>query len=302
MKVVVTGANSAVGRAILKCGPELAGAPNSFVAAVRSQRAAEQIRSQATNANDIVRISYNDPAGLDVALQGAAAVIHLPGILVERADSTYEEANVASTRSVTEAAKRSSVQKFVLVSATGADETSSNRYYRTKGQAEALVRTSGLAYTVLRAPLLLGAGTAGTAALKRNLSSSKAKLIGGGRNLQQPLYVDDLARAAVLAATQTGVANNLTLDLVGPVSLPERELVERAARSMGRQVRIGSIPKNLLSLLLAIRQCIGKPGFSRDALDVITADTRMDPQPAANKIGIQLTGIDEMIRASLSEG
>ena len=303
MKVVVTGANSAVGRAILRCGPRVVDPANSFVAAVRSDRAAEQIRSQVTNANNIVHISYNDPGSLDAALQGAGAVIHLPGSLVERRDSTYENANVASTRSVTDAAKRCLVQKFVLVSATGADETSSNRYYRTKGQAEALVRASSLPYTVLRAPLLLGPGTAGGAALKRNLSLPKAKLIGGGRHLQQPLYVDDLARAAVLAATQPTAARDLTLDLVGPISLPERELVERAARLTGRQVRIGSIPKSLLSFVLALRQGLGgQPGFSRDALEVITADTCLDPQPAASKIGIQLTGIDEMIQSSLSEG
>src|SRR5690349_12267477 len=303
MKIVVTGANSAVGQAILRCGPGIVGAAStSFVAAVRSERAAEQIRSQLSHANNIVQISYNDPGSLNAALQGAVAVIHLPGILVERPDSTYEEANVASTRSVTDAAKRSAVQKFVLVSATGADETSSNRYYRTKAQAEALVRASGLPYTVLRAPLLLGPGTAGAAALRRNLSLPRAKLIGGGRNLQQPLYVDDLARAAVLAATQPTVAKNLTLDLVGPISLPERELVERAARLTGRHIRIGSIPKSLLSFVLAIRQRIGRPGFSRDALEVITTDTCMDPQPAASKIGIQLTGIDEMIQSSLSEG
>ena len=123
-------------------------------------------------------------------------------------------------------------------------------------------------------------------------------LINGGRNLQQPLYVDDLARAA-MAATQPSVASNLTLNLVGPVSLPERELVERAARSLGRQVRIGSIPKKLLSLALAIRQRIASLGFSRDVLEVITADTRLNPELAASELGIQLTGIDEMIKTSL---
>ena len=302
MKVVVTGANSAVGRAILRCGPNLAVTPTSFVAAVRSDRAAEQVRAQPPNADNIVRISYNDPGTLDAAFQGAAAVIHLPGILVERPDSTYEQANVASTSAACEAAKRSSVRKFVLISATAADENSSNRYYRTKGQAEALVRASGLPYTVLRAPLLLGPGTAGAAALKRNVSGEKARLIGGGRNLQQPLYVDDLARAAVLAATQPSVANNLTLDVVGPVSLPERELVERAARLLGRKVRISSIPKTLFSFVLAIRQRVAGPGFSPDALEVVTADTRIDPRPAACKLGIQLTSIDEMIRDSLGEG
>ncbi len=152
---------------------------------------------------------------------------------------------------------------------------------------------------MLRAPLLLGPGTEGAAALKRNASLRKPRLIGGGRHLQQPLYVDDLARGAVLAATQPSLASNRTLDLVGPVSLPERELVERAARLLGHEVRIGSIPKGLLSLVLAIRQRIGGPGFSPDVLEVITDDTRLDPQLAANELGIRLTGIDEMIREQL---
>jgi uncharacterized protein YbjT (DUF2867 family) len=272
-----------------------------FVAAVRSARAAEQIRSAAGEALGVVQISYDDPASLNAAFQEASAIIHLAGILVESPDSTYERANVESTRAVVDAAKRSGVQKIVLVSATGADETSGNRYYRTKGQAESLVRRSGLNFTVLRAPLLLGTGTAGGAALGRHVSHSRAKLIGGGRNFQQPLSVNDLARAAV-AATNLKVANNLVLDLVGPVSLPERELVERAAHLLGRQVRIGSIPKSWFSLVLAIRQRLGKPGFSRDALEVITSDTGLNPQPAASALGIELTGIDEMIKDSLGQG
>jgi uncharacterized protein YbjT (DUF2867 family) len=105
-----------------------------------------------------------------------------------------------------------------------------------------------------------------------------------------------------LTAAQPSIAENLTLELVGPVSLPERELVERAASLLGRQVRIGSIPKPLLSLTLAIRQLTGSKGFSRDALDVITTDTHLDPLPAATQLGIQLTGIDEMIKDSVGQG
>jgi NADH dehydrogenase len=248
MKVVITGANSAVGQAILRCAAAQEAPSTTFLAAVRSDRAAEQIRSGLGDAHRVVRISYDDPGSLEAAFRGASAVIHLAGILFETPASTYEQANVAPIRSVVEAAKRSAVTKLVLVSATGADETSSNRYYRTKGQAETLVRTSGLCYTVMRVPLLLGRGTAGAAALQRYVSGRRARLIGGGRNLQQPLYVDDLARAAVAVATQPSIANHLTLDLVGPISLPERELVERAARLVGREVRIGSIPKNSLFL------------------------------------------------------
>jgi len=298
MRIVITGANSASGQAILRCAPEAGVAPKALVAAVRSDRAADEIRPLLGEGSSLAKVSYDDPSSLDAALRGASAIIHLAGILVERPGSTYEQANVAPACRVVEAAKRATVEKFVLVSATWADEKSSNGYYRTKGQAEAVVRSSGLCYTILRAPLLLGPATEGAAALARNARGPKAKLIGGGRNFQQPLCVDDLARAA-LAATQPSVASNRTLDLVGPVSLPERELVERAARLLDRQVQISSIPKGLLSLMLTIRQRVSGPGFSPDAVEVITANTRLDSRPAASELGIHLTGIDEMIKKSL---
>jgi uncharacterized protein YbjT (DUF2867 family) len=300
MRIVITGANSATGQAILRCASENGSASNAVVAAVRSERAADQIRTLLGDKNGTVRISYDDPGSLDEAFQGTNAIIHLAGILVEKPSSTYETANLAPARSVVQAAKRCNVAKFVLVSAIRADEKSSNGYYRTKGQAEDLVRSSGLCYTILRAPLLLGPATEGAEALARNASGSKAMLIGGGRNFQQPLYVDDLARAAI-AATQSSVARNRTLELVGPVSLPERELVERAARLLGHQVRVSSIPKGLLSFALATLRRVSGPGFSPDAVEVITADTRLDSQPAACELGIQLTGIDEMIKKSLEQ-
>jgi NADH dehydrogenase len=298
MRIVITGANSASGQAILRCAAEVGVAPNALVAAVRSERAAEEIRPLLGEGSSLTRISYDDPSSLDAAFRGASAIIHLAGILVERPGSTYEQANVAPVRSVVAAAKRCGVDKFVLISATGADEKSSNGYYRSKGQAEALVRDSGLCYTILRAPLLLGPATEGAGALARNARGHRAMLIGGGRNFQQPLYVDDLARAAI-AASQSSIANNRTLDLVGPVSLPERELVERAAGLLGRRVRVNSIPKGPLSFLLAIRRRVFGPGLSPDVIEVITANTRLDSQPAASELGIQLTGIDEMIKRSL---
>jgi NADH dehydrogenase len=300
MRIVVTGANSASGRAILRCAPESGGALEALIAAVRSDSAANEIRTLLGERSSLAIVSYDDPGSLDAAFRGASAIIHLAGILVERPGSTYEQANVAPVRAAVASAKRCAVKKFVLVSATGADEKSSNRYYRTKGQAEAVVRESGLCYTILRAPLLLGRATEGGAALARNACGPKVKLIGGGRNLQQPLDVDDLARAA-LAAAQPSVANNRTLDLVGPVSLPERELVERAARMLGHEVRVSSIPKALLSFALAIRQRVAGPGFSPDAVEVITADTSVDSRPAAGELGIHLTGIDAMIEKSLKQ-
>jgi NADH dehydrogenase len=296
--VAVTGANGAVGQAILRAARR-AGAPLEIVALVRSERAAAALQPLLGPTGRVARVSYHDPASLDAALEAVPAVIHLAGVLVERADSTYEEAHLVTTRHVVEAAKRGAVDTLVLVSAIGAGAGATNRYWRTKFEAEALVRASGLPCTVLRVPLLLGRGTEGAAALGRRLSRGVAILIGGGRTLQQPLDVDDLARAA-LAAAGPGAATGRTLELVGPESLTEREILERAARLVGRRLRIWSVPRRLVRLALATRQRLAGPGFSTDALEVLTTDTRVDPGPAATALGLTLTGVDDMIRRSVA--
>lgn len=298
MKVAITGANSAVGKAVLQHVASGRGAPVDVVAAVRSDRAAGELRCFLGTTVHLATISYDDPTSLRAAFRDVSAVIHLAGVLVERADSTYETANVWTARRVAEAAKASGVEKLVLVSAVGASETSANRYWRSKGAAEGLVRGSGLSHAILRVPLLLGRGTQGAAVLQRRLSRRTVVLIGGGRTLQQPLAVDDLARA-VLAAADFDVAKDRTLDVVGPVSLPDREIVERAAHVLGREVRVRSLSKGLVWLALAIRQRIAGPGFSPDALEVIMTDLAIDPAPAARELGIVLTGIDEMIQQSV---
>ena len=294
--MAVTGANGAVGRAILRVA-SLRAAPVELVAAVRSERAAGELTPVAGSAR-VVRVSYDDAASLRAAVAGAAAVIHLAGVLVERPGTTYEDANVETTRRVADAAERGGVRKLVLVGAVGADDRSPNRYWRTKAAAEMVVRGSGIPYTVLRVPILLGAGTEAAAALRRRLGRDVVPLLGGGRTLQQPLAVDDLARGA-LAACEPGVAADRTLDVVGPAPVTDREIVERAARLSGRRVRIVPVPVGLVRLALAVGRRLGRHGLSPDALEVLTTDTRVDPAPAVHALGLALTTLDAMIRESL---
>ena len=291
-RIAITGANSAVGREMLRCAASEA---VDAVACVRSERAESQLPGEARL---VARIGYDDPGSLDRAFEGALAVVHLPGVLIESGGSSYEQANVETTRAVVAAAVRCAVRKLVLVSAIGADARSKNRYLRTKGEAEDRVCASGIAWTVLRAPLVLGPGTAGAAALRRNSRAAVATLVGGGRHRQQPLDVGDLARAALRAA-EPDRARDRTLEIAGPEGLSDRELVERAARVQGRSVRIRSAPLWVMRLLLRLRGLTSGPGLSVDALEVITADTEVDPKPAAEVFGLELTSLEPMLRRSL---
>jgi uncharacterized protein YbjT (DUF2867 family) len=291
----VTGANGAAGRAILRRAARDA-ASTDLVAIVRSERAAADLASLAARARIMV-VSYADPAALAAAFAGASAVIHLVGILVERPGATYENAHVDTTRAVGEAAKRAGVAKVVLVSAVGADARSPNRYWRTKAEAEALVRETS--HTILRVPMLLGPDTEAATALRKRLAARLVPLLDGGRTRHRPLAVDDLARAA-LSACDPGVARDRTLELVGPTLVSEREILLRAARQTGRRVRIIPVPSWTVRVALAMIRRAAGPGLSSDALEVLTTDTRADPARAIRDLAITLTALDDMIRASVS--
>jgi len=295
--IAITGANSAVGRALLRLAAELR---IPCVACVRSPRAASELPQAAES----IRVAYVDYTRSDTllgAFEGAHAVIHLPGVLIERPRSTYEDANVTPARALVGAARRAGARKLVLVSAIGADPDSTNRYYASKGRAEAYVRESGLEWTILRAPLVLGAGTEGEQALLSQLRKRHVRLLAGGRVRQQPLDADDLARGA-LKSTPIGVADQRALELVGPETLPYAQLVERAARIAGRTVRIGAmpIPLPVLRALLELRTRLLGPGFSPDALDVILDEHVVDPKPALEALGIELTPLDATLRSMLT--
>lgn len=299
-RVAVTGANGAIGRAVVGAAldTESAGAVE-VVAAVRSERALAQLPPIPEGRGRAARISYEAPGGLEEAFAGARAVIHLPGLLVERRDSSYEQANVETTARAVAAARACAVEKLVLVSACGAEGSSRNRFFRTKAEAEALVRESGLRYAILRAPLVLGRGTEGARALAREAGRRTVLLVGGGRTWHQPLDVEDLARGALHAALQPDVARDATLDVVGPERLRYRDLVARAARLCGREARLVGLPVAPLRWLLEVRRRLLGPGLDPDALDVLLSDTGADAAAAAGALAIQLTPLDVTLRRSL---
>jgi NADH dehydrogenase len=296
--VVITGANGAIGRAIVRRACLDPRAPR-VVAAVRSERAAAEVPPIPEERGEIRRIDYGEPATLRAALRGATALVHLPGVLVERPGSTYEIANVETTRVALEAACTCGVAKMVMVSVVGADPASHNRFFRSKGLADGLVCASGLAYTILRAPLVLGRGTEGSRALLRETSRRNVRLLSGGRTLHRPLDLEDLAEAVMRAALDVPLAQDCVLDLAGPEPLCYRELVERAAQTRGRSIRIRSVPAAPLRLLLAVRARLMGPGLSPDALGVLLTDSCADPERATAELGIELTPLDVTIQRCL---
>ncbi len=232
-------------------------------------------------------VDYGRPESLTVAFAGSDVVVHLAGILFESRTSDYRSGNVEVTGAVVEAARGAGARHVVFVSSLGADPRSPNGYFRSKGEAERLVADSGLDATIIRTPLLLGPGTAGGRSLLAAASGPSARVLGGGAHRLRPLDVDDLCRT-ILGCCEQPAAGVRTCDLVGPETLTHRELIERTADRLGREVAIRSTSVWLARLAAGLAGLVRTGGLTPAVIDVITSDETVE-RNADGELGITLT-------------
>ena len=288
-RIAVVGANSAVGAALLAQVAD--GDAFDAVAAVRRPEVVGGLPQSPRITPRVV--DYGRPDRLAEAFAGAGAVVHLAGILFESRTSDYRSGNVEVTRAVVEAARAADVGHVVFVSSLGADPRARNGYFRSKGEAERLVAESGLDAAIIRTPLLLGPGTAGGRSLLAAASGPSARVLGGGAHRLRPLDVDDLCRA-ILGCCEQPKAGVRTCDLVGPETLTHRELIERAAGCLGREVPVRSTPLWLVRLVARVAGLVRKGGLTPAVIDVITSDETVE-RNADGDLGIALTPLSDTL-------
>ena len=122
MKIAITGANSSVGLNLLK--HIVSSTDINVIAGVRSERAMKSLPSSPQVDPRI--ISYQDPAQLAAALEGADCIVHLAGILIEDKNTSYKSANVDATEAVVKAAQQLNTKHLVFISVVGASADSAN--------------------------------------------------------------------------------------------------------------------------------------------------------------------------------
>jgi len=283
VKISVTGANSGVGTILLRHLTSCSGI--EVIACVRSSRAAAAL--SASPQVSAHAIDYDNRAALAAALNGTSCVVHLAGVLFESATSTYQTANVDSTRAVVDACRMRGISRFVLVSALGADPESPNRYWNSKGRAERIVVESGLSAAIIRTPILFGPGMAGARAVVHAAAQRTATLLGGGRHVIRPLDVDDLS-VAVRRCCDASHVGAAIYELVGPEPTAYRDVIGRAAALMGHQVSFRSMPVWLAKLGAAVAGLKREGGMTPTVIDVITSDEAVN-ENADVELGVNLT-------------
>lgn len=153
-RVFIGGATGATGRATVRAGHD---AGWQMVPQVRPKSAGKWDREPKPALLDV-----GDEELLDAAMRGCDAVVCAIGTMRKRfaQGDTYERSDIDGARQLQAAAARCGVDRFLLVSAAGADWIP-GAYYDAKREAERLARLGPPSWTIVRPSSLERAGDGG---------------------------------------------------------------------------------------------------------------------------------------------
>ena len=164
------------------------------------------------------------------------------GILHESGSQRFEAVHHIGPARLARIAREAGVERFVHISAIGADPRSASAYARTKAAGEAAVRDAFPTATILRPSIVFGPEDQffnRFAAMA--MISPVLPLIGGGETRFQPVYVGDVAEAVVRCIDDPATAGR-TYELGGPKVYTLRGADRIAARGDPAQAAAGRPP------------------------------------------------------------
>jgi uncharacterized protein YbjT (DUF2867 family) len=226
---------------------------------------------------EIVDANVHDRAALAFHFAGCDVAVNLVGILNERGRSGagFQRAHAELAQNVVAAARSQRLARVLQMSALGADTAGPSHYLRSKGEAEAVIRTLSpeIDYSILRPSVIFGPGDS-----LLNRFADLLRLTGGFLPLARanarfaPIYVGDVAEA-VMRALHGGAASQQTLQLCGPQVMTLADIVRVTAEVMGRRARILPLPDAVARVQAFVMDFLpGKP-FSTDNYRSLSIDS-----------------------------
>ncbi|WP_066415790.1 complex I NDUFA9 subunit family protein [Halorubrum aethiopicum] len=201
------------------------------------------------------------------AVEGHDAVVNLvalsPLFEPKGGNVMHDRVHRAGTENLVRAAEEAGADRFLQMSALGADPDGDTAYIRAKGEAEEIVRESDLEWTVFRPSVVFGEGGEFVSFTKR-LKGMFAPgvplypLPGGGKTRFQPIHVEDLV-PMLAAALESDEHVGEVYEVGGPETLTLREVTDLVYEAERKGVTIVPLPMPVARLGLAVLGAV--PGF-----------------------------------------
>ena len=268
--VAVIGGAGFVGRNVVR---ELCKRGARVVVGCRDTESAKFLRSMGDIGQvNLIKVNIANYDQMSRALEGADHVVSLVGILNETRGNTFETAQANGPLIVGKIAREKGIKSLVHISAIGADIKSKSLYASSKGLGESHIRDEFEKTTILRPSIIFGPDDnffnrfANLAAFAPVLP-----LIGGGKTKFQPVYVQDVASAIMVAIEDSSKAGK-NFELGGPSIYSFRELLELLASHTLRKRKLISIPFSLARIQANVLELLPNPPLTRDQVELLKTD------------------------------
>lgn len=217
---------------------------------------------------------------LTEAMRECDAVVHLVGILTEHGNATFQRVHVQGTEQVLAAMRQAGVTRLLHMSALGAGPKQPTAYFRSKWQAEELVRAAGIAYTIFRPALIFGPGDGFLSVLIRQVRRLPiVPVVGTGTYPFAPISIHAVCAAYLHALAHPQATLAKTVELCGPEVYSYEEILRLiAAHYAITKLRV-HIPLWVMRLGIATAQALHLPTpITRDQLTMLLLGSVCDDQ------------------------
>ena len=279
-QVTVFGGSGFLGQAIVR-----ALAPQGYLVRVAARRI--ELAEKVKTAGDVgqitlMRANLRAPQSVAHAIAGSQAVINAAGIAFEHGRQRYKTVHAGGARTIAEAARAAGVERLIHVSGIGADSRSwKNRYVQSKVEAEDAIVAGFETATILRPSVVFGPDDVLFNRLARIAAMAPfMPVVGSGRAKVQPVFVGDVAAAAVAVLARPDTAKSV-FELGGPRVYTYRELAALTLREIDRAKPIIGVPAGLMKLAAFFAEfpaLLGRtPQITRDQVDLLIHDNVVRP-------------------------
>jgi uncharacterized protein YbjT (DUF2867 family) len=262
---------------------------------------ARQLLGPLADRIEVLQGDVRDADSLSSTMSGATCVVsaiqgfggHEAGGL-DAIDRHGNEALIA-------AAAAAGVERFVLLSIFGASPVHPLALARAKADAEAALRGSGMAWTIIRPTAYMETWAAVVGG--PILATGRARVFGRGQNPINFVSATDVAGFVERAVVDPGLAGSV-LDVAGPENVTFDELVGMFAAELGHPVPVAHVPRVVLRAmafaLRPIRPVLAAQVAAAVVLD--TTDGAVSSAPSRLDRDIPVTRFESVVATMVAGG